>query len=104
MGEVLPREEVASALEARRELGPAYEDEIVDALARKLEARIDERVAAARPRRSGTPFMVPVALGSLGMGIPLTAIAGGTGGAAGIALTWIGIAVVNLAAAIGSRR
>ncbi len=102
---MLPKDELASALEARRELGLEYEDEIVDSLMAKLEARIDARIAAAQPtRRRSSPFMVPVALGSLGMGIPLTAIAGGTGGAAGIALAWIGIALVNLAAAVGSRR
>jgi hypothetical protein len=35
----VPREELRHALEARRELGPEYEDEIVEALAAKLEQR-----------------------------------------------------------------
>jgi hypothetical protein len=47
--------------------------------------------------------MVPIALGSVGMGIPITAIAAQTG-VAGIALAWIGIAGVNLAAALSGRR
>lgn len=105
MSDLVRRDELETAVEARRELGPEYEDMVLDAFMEKLERRIDERMKEAAPRRPGkpSPHVVPIALGSIGMGIPITAIAGGTAGAVGIAIAWIGIAIVNLAAALSGR-
>ncbi len=48
-------------------------------------------------RTRGTDYgAIGVALGSIGMGIPLTAIAGSEAGVAGVLVTWIGIVVVNV--------
>jgi hypothetical protein len=108
VSDVIRKEELASAVEARRELGPEYEDQVLASFMEKVERRLDARLegrGGRRPVPSGSPaFMVPIALGSMGMGIPLTAIASGTAGAGGIALVWIGIAVVNCAAALSGRR
>jgi hypothetical protein len=109
-GDLIRKDELSSAVEARRELGREYEDELLSAMLERIEKRIDERIdrrvgtrTESRPQLRGNPFMVPIALGSVGMGIPITAIAAQTG-VAGIALAWIGIAGVNLAAALSGRR
>jgi hypothetical protein len=90
MGELVGREEAQAALEARRELGHEYEDEVVDALVEKIERRLAER----RPtRREGA--ITPLALGSLGVSIPLIAIAGNFAGLAGIVVVCLAIVLVN---------
>jgi hypothetical protein len=94
VGELLPREEARAALEARHELGPEYEDQVVDALVEKIERRLGERRPA---RREGA--ITPMVLGSLGLSIPLVAIAGTTAGVPGIALVCLAIVLVNLFAA-----
>jgi len=45
-----------------------------------------------------------LAITSLGIGIPLSAIAGGTAGLAGLVVAWIGIVGVNLAFAWSQRK
>ena len=103
MGEgPIRREELAAAVEARRELGPDYEDPVLDAFMEKLERRLDERVKRTPAEREPSAAAVPLA--SIGMGIPITAIAGGTGGVAGILIAWIGIVLVNVAYALARRR
>lgn len=91
MSELVRREEAQAALEARRELGIAYEDEVVDALVEKIERRLAER----RPsRRQGA--ITPLVLGSLGLSIPLIAIAGSAAGLAGIIAVCVAIVLVNV--------
>lgn len=110
-------EEFAAALDARRELGPEYEDLIAASLADRVEkeitARIDARLAERQgpppdPRRSagGDSDQRLVAMASLVAGIPITGIVGGTshGSAAAIGITWLGIALVNVAHAMAHRR
>jgi len=95
------RDEVAAALEARRELGPGYEDEVVDALVEKIERRLDERLRERPPSRHAPhPSVTPLALGSIGMGIPITAIAVGNDYPWVAVIAWIAIALVNLGYAL----
>lgn len=117
------REDLQAALGARRELGPDYEDAVLDSflerMDRSIDARVDARVAeqAARPGVPGRPGREerqdrgrdPVsggfALGmvSLGTGIPITAIAASQG-LAELLVAWGGIAAVNAAHAFGRHR
>ena len=92
MGEVVRKDEVAAALEARRELGPDYEDPIVDALVAKIEKRLEERhpASTARHEESWTPMIA-----SLGIAIPLLGIGGGIAGLSGIGLVSLAIVLVN---------
>lgn len=123
----LTPQEIASALAARRELGPDYEDAIASALAEKMakeiNARVDaELVAQGFPVDKARPGPKPprrpardaagaggsstaLAVVSLVAGIPITAIAGGTshGNVAAIGISWLGIALVNMAHALGRR-
>ena len=95
------RDEVAAAVGARRELGADLEPHVLDAFLDRIERRIDARVTdgLARSRRSNTiarAASLPLAICSLVFAIPLTAIAGGTAGFAGILVVWIGILLVNV--------
>ncbi|MFJ9694709.1 hypothetical protein [Kitasatospora sp. NPDC101183] len=121
------RRDLHAALQARKELGKEYEDELVDSFMKRLDSRLDARVENAvadrmddygpsyrghhdRPRgrrawsrgSSGTRMAVV----SLALGIPLTAIAGDphSGGFAGLLVCWAGIVGVNFAAAFSNRR
>ncbi len=110
----LPREDFEAALAARKELGPDYEPALVDSFVDKVEAAL---VARGQPRQqlqpapspqpaSGTAVppggRVAVAIVSVVMGIPLTAITLGTGSLLAMIICWVGIVAVNVA--MGLRR
>jgi hypothetical protein len=100
----LTREDVVSAVGARRELGRDMEPEVVDAfldrVERGIDARVDRRLdARARPARRGSRGRsegLALAIVSLGTGIPITAIAGETAGLPGLIAAWAGIVGVNV--------
>ncbi|MFC0556883.1 hypothetical protein ACFFHJ_38880 [Planotetraspora thailandica] len=107
------RQDLHAIIEARRELGPDYEDALVDSFLDKLDVEIAARVrsevaaqtsgAAGKDNRRAKDAAVPVALGSLGIAIPLTAIAGDAAGGPGLLLVWAGIIGVNIAYALSRR-
>jgi hypothetical protein len=98
---VVERGDVEAALEARKELGDEYDEQIVDALVAKIERKLDER-RVQPPRPAHVDLRLPLA--SMGIGIAVTAVANSNAhGAGGIAITivaWIAIAVINLAYAL----
>ena len=100
----IDRAELEGALEARRELGPTYERDVVDSFVDKIERRIDDRLRSREPaERHPVPLLLP--LGSLGIGIGATGAAlGPTNGSAGgifvAVIAWLAIAIVNLAYAL----
>ena len=111
--------ELRAAAETHKELPSEYRDAVlesfVDRVGREIDARVDARLAQAAARsapvqpapappapRAQKPFSVmTLALGSIALGIPLSAIAVGVGsqpaGFAGLLVIWIAIAVINLA-------
>ncbi|WP_156325849.1 hypothetical protein [Nonomuraea sp. SBT364] len=105
------REDLQATLDARRDLGPEYEAALVDSLVERIDATIAARVQAELQQHGGKPrkeykhhkpngaAIIPVALGSMGLGIPLTAIASGSAGLAGLLIAWVAIVVINVAAA-----
>jgi hypothetical protein len=88
--ELVPRDEVRATLEARRELGPDYEDELVERFAERVEARLRERSPAKTNEQSAAVVIV-----SLLASIPLIAIAGGTVGLAGVIAVCAALVLVN---------
>jgi hypothetical protein len=94
------REEAEATLHARQEVGRELEPQLVDRFADRVEQEIERRAqeVAARQRRSPAQNapMIPLALGSLGLAIPLMGIAGGTAGFPGILAVCIAIVLVNL--------
>ncbi|MFJ8470824.1 hypothetical protein [Kitasatospora sp. NPDC094011] len=123
------RRDLDATLQARKELGKEYEDELLDSFMKRLDARLDARVERSvaarmdvdgyepshhRDRHHGRPQRGwsanrsgnKLAVVSLALGIPLTAIASNPagGGFAGLLVCWAGIVGVNFAAALGNRR
>ncbi|MGW5265298.1 hypothetical protein ACWEQG_30365 [Microbispora sp. NPDC004025] len=107
------REDLRAVMAARRDLGPEYEDALVDSFLDKLDVEIAARVRneVAAQLRQQPPGSQPkqkdgavgVAIGSLALGIPLTGIAGAAGHLPGMVLAWGGIIAVNVAYALGRR-
>jgi hypothetical protein len=110
--------EVRAAAETHSELGPEYRDAVLDSfverVGREIDARVDARLAqaAAQPlaaqRLAAPPTPRPprpisamvLALGSITLGIPLTAITLAAGshpaGFGGLLVIWIAITAINL--------
>lgn len=109
--ERLPRDELRAVLEARRELGPDYDPALVESFLDKVEAGIAARVRAEvdarvpeRERSKGrSDPSFALAMGSLGFGIPLTAMTA-SAGLTGLLVTWGGIVAVNVVYALNRRR
>ena len=108
------RGDLDAAVETRKELGPAYEAELVESFLEKLEQHVDGvvdkrvrrqlaeqqmviarggRPAAAPPEGLGPAF--GLAALSLVLAIPLSAIAAVNVGFAGLLVCWGGIVGVN---------
>jgi hypothetical protein len=93
------RHEAEATLAARQEVGRELEPQLVDRFADRIEAEIARRAHELAARERGPAHhapMLPLALGSLGIAIPLMAIAGGIGGLAGILAVCAAIVLVNL--------
>ena len=93
----MPKEELQAAIEARRELGPTHEPELVESFVERIEQRLAERQPAPPARREGREGSFVLALISMGVAIPLTAIALLNGGLIALLVVWAGIVLVNLA-------
>jgi hypothetical protein len=98
---LVPRDELEAAVAARHELEPEHEQALVesflDRIGGAIDARIDERMAQTKGTRKTPKGGSGIAVESIVLGIPITAIAGGEAGIAGIVAVWAGIALVNFA-------
>jgi hypothetical protein len=80
-----PPEEIRAAAEIHRELGPEYQDAVVESfverVGREIDARVESRLAAAQqaaqPARQQKTLALPIT--SIALGIPLRGIALGLG-------------------------
>jgi hypothetical protein len=72
---------------------------ILMGMQRDIEAQIDWRLRQAAPAKTRTidPSEIGVILGTIGLGVPLTAIAAASAGIAGIVVIWIALALINVA-------
>jgi hypothetical protein len=97
-------EELRAALAARRDLGREFEHQLVESFVERLGRSIDERVEArlrqAEYDRARSRDARSVAIWSLVLGALITAAAGGSSGATGIAIAWVGIVLLNFAFAL----
>ena len=103
------REDLRAVVEVRQELGPAYEDDLVDSLAEKIEEAIRGRVIDTRLREAASDHdesrgRTILGIASLAAGWPVSAICLDQGGLAGLAIGWLGIVGVNAAHALAWRR
>ena len=116
----LPRDDLAAALQARRELGPDYDAAFAESLAERVDQTVAARLAAARGAPLGDDpaglrahdranaagerrVTITIACFSLGVSIPLSGIAAGMHSLAALLIIWTGIVMVNLANALRRR-
>ena len=100
----MSREDIEATLAVRQEQGANMEPALIDAMASRIEATVRRRHEAEVAERkrsevaanSGQGARIAIAVVSLVMGIPMTAIAGAMGGLAGIVVVWVGIVLVNM--------
>jgi hypothetical protein len=89
------RQELQATLAARQELGPAHDDQLVsgflDRIDQEIDRRVDERVAALGPRKRSGSVLHPA---TLGVCIPIIAIAGGIAGLAGLIAAFVALTIV----------
>ena len=106
----LTPDEIRAAAETHHELGPEYQtaviDSFLDKVGKEIDARVDARVgkvrsaspAQAAAKRHWKGSALALAIVSMSLGIPLTAIeAAYHDGLAGLAVIWGAIAIINVA-------
>jgi hypothetical protein len=100
----LPRDDLAASLAARRELGPDYDAAFVDAVAERIEQAVAARRPVIAEQEKGERAMaLTVVCVSLGVSIPVTAIAAVETGLVGLVVVWLAIAAINVAFALRPR-
>lgn len=110
----LPREDLAAALAARRELGPDYDDAFIETVVNRIEEALDARGAhvpapapRARPARApaapGRDHGLALAVLSLLAAIPLSAITAINAGLPGLVFTLTAIVLLNVTYTFGRR-
>ena len=86
--------ELEATVAARRELGPAHDDELIagflDRIGKEIDRRVDERVARKTATRHGSTINPA----TLGVCIPIIAIAGGIAGLGGLIVAFAALAFV----------
>ena len=121
--------ELHATVQARKDLGTEYESELIDSFLEKAAQRIDSQVenrvrrelaqqqmADARvatrgagghpraPEREGHTRRFGLAMVSLVLAVPLSAIAGAYSGLPGLLISWAGIVGVNIAHSLSTAR
>ncbi len=98
MGDAVSKDELAAAIEARKELGAEMEPALVDSFVERIERRLVERGGeserALKQRRDHQKEMV---LGAMGISVPLFVVAAIFTGLAGVIAVCAMLAVVALA-------
>ena len=89
------REELELAIETRKELGVEREAEVVDAFLERIDRRLGERAdESARALKEKRNHQKEMILGSMGIAIPLLAIAAIFTGLAGVIAVCVALAVI----------
>jgi len=91
------RRDLQASLEARRELGPSYDDQFLDALVEKLNRQVQQTQQTQVDHSKHSENALALAICSLIFGIPIVAIAGGEAGLVGIIVVAVMIFGVNFA-------
>jgi Flp pilus assembly protein TadB len=95
VSEVVRKDELQAAIEARKELGSELEPAVIDGFVERIERRLSERreqsEQALKRKREHQKEMV---LGAMGISIPLLAIAAIFTGLAGVIVVCAALAVI----------
>ncbi len=108
----LEPDEIRAAAEVHAEIDPAYRDAVLesflDRVNKEIDTRVDQRLAAAArpPLPAQRPRNFALAVVSIALGIPLTAIIESLGNGSQsteLVFVWIAIAIINVAYALAHR-
>jgi VIT1/CCC1 family predicted Fe2+/Mn2+ transporter len=98
--DVMPKDEIRAAIRARGELGDEMEPAVVDAFVERIERRLGERAGeserALQRKRNHQKEMV---LGSMGIAVPLLAIAAVFAGLAGVIVVCVALVMIAIVTA-----
>jgi hypothetical protein len=88
-------QELKAVVEARKELGAEHEEQLIagflERMDKEIDRRVDERLARVAPRKPRASSLHP---GTLGVCIPIVAIAGGIGHLPGLIAAFVALAFV----------
>jgi len=94
------RRELEATVEARRELGDAHDEELIDSFLERLDQRLTgHRASDERSLKQRRSHQKEMTLGAMALSIPLIAIAGGIAGLAGIIAVCAALAVIAFVSA-----
>jgi hypothetical protein len=92
------RSDLEATVQARRELGPAHDDELIEGFLERLDRRLDEgKTARELERKARRDHQKEMILGAMGISIPLLAIAAVFAGLAGIIVVCAALGVIATA-------
>jgi hypothetical protein len=109
------KNDLRAAAHTARELGPEYETEVIDGFLRRLDERLEARIAVRVRREVGSRPEQPQPSGpggsgsafqyvSLVMALPLSAVGANFGHLPGLIVAWAGIVGLNVVQARGWHR
>ena len=97
---VVPREELQAAIEARKELGDEMEPAVIDAFVERIERRLAERSGEGEESlKRKQEHQKEMVLGAMGISVPLLAFAAIFTGIAGVVAVCAALAVIAIASA-----
>jgi hypothetical protein len=97
------RDELRTAIEARNELGEEMEPAVVDAFVERIERRLAERAADdERALKRKRDYQKEMILGSMGISIPLFAVAAIFTGIPGVVAVLVALVVIAVIATRGT--
>jgi hypothetical protein len=88
------KDELEGAIAARRELGPAYEDEILDSFLARVEQRLVGQPPSEKALKARRDHQKEMILGAMGIAVPLFVVAAIFTGLAGIIVVAAMVSVV----------
>lgn len=98
--ELVRREEVEAAIEARRELGADLEPQVIDAFVERIEERLASRqVASEQSLKRRRDHQRELVLGAMGISVPLLLIAAIFTGLPGVLAVCAALAVIAIVTA-----
>jgi hypothetical protein len=98
VSDAVSREELAAAIEARKELGEEMEPALVDSFVERIERRLAERGGESeRSLKARRDHQKEMVLGAMGISVPLFVVAAIFTGLAGVIAVCVMLAVVAIA-------
>jgi hypothetical protein len=97
--DVVPKDELQAAIEARKELGAEMEPAVIDAFVERIERRLAQRESESeRSLKQKRDHQKEIVLGAMGISVPLFALAAIFTGIAGVVAVCAALAVIAITA------